>query len=74
MQPLATLTLQDFAPEDFEAAKTLCRKLGYGESYVYATSSDLPGLYLLPLRPTQPGRVICKSAEFGLIAIQIFED
>ena len=34
----------------------------------------VPGLYCLPLRASQRGTVICKSAEFGLIAVQTFED
>lgn len=71
---IATLHLQEFAPEDFDQAHALCKRLGYGESYAYATSSDLPGLYLLPLRPTQPGKVLCKVAGFGLVAIQTFEE
>jgi hypothetical protein len=71
---MSTLTLLDFAPEDFDPAHALCAKLGYGTSYAYTTSSDIPGLYCLPLRPTQNTTVICKTAEFGLIALQTFED
>lgn len=74
MNPLATLTLLEFEPADFEPAKKLCARLGYRDSFAYATSSDLPGLYCLPLRTSQRQTVICKSAEFGLIAIQSFED
>jgi len=33
----------------------------------------MPGLYCLPLRPAQNGRVICKTAEFGMVAIETFE-
>jgi hypothetical protein len=68
------LTLLEFEPEDHEKAQALCKRLGYGTSYAYATSSDLPGLYCLPLRASQNTAVICKSLEFGLVAIQTFED
>ena len=71
---MKTLTLLEFKPDDFEPAWALCAKLGYRDNYAYATSSDLPGLYCLPLRPTQNTTVICKSAEFGLIAIQTFDN
>lgn len=71
--PLAHLTLLEFSPDDFDAAHKMCKRLGYGTNYAYATSSDLPGLYCLPLRASQNGTVICKSAEFGLVAIQTFE-
>lgn len=74
MKPLAALTLLEFEPADFEPAKKLCARLGYRDSLAYATSSDLPGLYCLPLNKFQRQTVICKSAEFGLIAIQTFED
>ena len=71
---IGKLTLCEFEPADFDVAKNLCARLGYRDSFAYATSSDLPGLYCLPLRATQRQTVICKSAEFGLIAIQTFED
>ena len=74
MKAIAKLTLCEFEREDFDPAIALCARLGYRDSYAYATSSDLPGLYCLPLRASQRGTVICKSAEFGLIAIQTFED
>ena len=74
MKPLVTLTLLEFEPADFKPAEKLCARLGYRDSFAYATSSALPGLYCLPLRATQHQTVICKSAEFGLIAIQTFED
>ncbi len=74
LEVLAKLTLCEFEPADFEPAQKLCARLGYRDSFAYASSSDLPGLYCLPLRATQRGTVICKSAEFGLIAIQTFED
>ena len=67
-----TLSLVEFSEDDFEQAIALCAKLGYRDSYAYATSSDLPGLYCLPLRQGQNGAVICKSLEFGLIAVQTF--
>lgn len=71
---MQTLTLVEFSRDDFEPAISLCAKLGYRDSFAYATSSALPGLYCLPLRPSQNTTVICKSLEFGLIAIQTFED
>ena len=71
---MKTLTLLEFAPDDHATAQALCARLGYGTSYAYTTSSDIPGLYCLPLRASQRGAVICKSAEFGLIAVQTFED
>lgn len=74
MKPIAALTVLEFEPADFEPAKKICARLGYRDSFAYATSSDLPGLYCLPLRASQRQTVICKSAEFGLIAIQTFED
>lgn len=74
---LAALTLQEFAPEDFDTAAAWARRLGYNDSTAYATSSGLPGLYCLPYSGTRgPQRqtVICKSAQFGLIAVQTLED
>jgi hypothetical protein len=71
---MSALTLLEFAPEDHATAHALCARLGYGTSYAYVTSSDLPGLYCLPLRASQNTTVICKTAEFGLIAVQTFED
>lgn len=69
-----TLTLLEFSESDFEPARHWCARLGYGQSYAYATSSDLPGLYCLPVYATQSTTVICKTAEFGLIAVQTLED
>jgi hypothetical protein len=73
-KPIAALTITEFEPDDFEPAQALCRKLGYGTSYAYATSSSLPGLYCLPLRASQNTTVICKTLEHGLVAVQTFED
>tara|TARA_R110000868_G_C10591080_1_gene739582 strand:+ start:142 stop:357 length:216 start_codon:yes stop_codon:yes gene_type:complete len=71
---MSALTLLEFSPDDFAPAHALCAKLGYGTSYAYTTSSEIPGLYCLPLRANQNTTVICKTAEFGLIAVQTFED
>lgn len=71
---MKTLTLLEFTTdEDHEAAQALCRNLGFRDSFAYATSSDLPGLYCLPLHAKQRGQVICKTAEFGMVAITTFE-
>ena len=72
---MTVLTLLEFTTDaDFDKAKKLCARLGFGESWAYCTSSDIPGLYCLPLRPTQAGQVIVKTAEFGMVAIQTFEE
>jgi hypothetical protein len=71
---LARLTFIEFDREDFEPAQELCKKLGYRDSYAYTTSSSIPGLYCIPLRANQNTTVICKTMEFGLVAIQTFED
>ena len=71
---LASLTILEFSESDHAEAQRLCKKLGYGNSYAYATSSYLPGLYCLPLHPRQNTTVIIKTAEFGLMAIQTFEE
>jgi hypothetical protein len=71
---MPTLTMLEFAPEDHAPAIALCARLGYGTSYAYTSSSDIPGLYCLPLRASQRQTVIVKTAEFGLIAVQTFED
>ena len=72
---MKTLTLLEFTTEeDHKEAQKLCRALGYRDSWAYTTSSDIPGLYCLPLNAHQSGRVICKTAEFGMVAIQTFED
>lgn len=72
--PIGKLTFLEFDREDFEPAQALCSKLGYRDSYAYASTSAIPGLYCLPLRPSQNITVICKTLEFGLVAIQTFED
>lgn len=64
------LTLLEFDRDDFDPAIAWCARLGYRDSYAYASSSDVPGMYCIPLRPTQRETVICKTAEFGLVAIQ----
>lgn len=74
MRKLASVTILEFDQSDFEPAQSLCARLGYGQSFAYGTSSAIPGLYCLPLRPSQPTVVICKTAEFGLIAIQTFDN
>lgn len=71
---MRTLTMVEFDRADFDPAIALCRKLGYGDSYAYATSSAIPGLYCIPLRASQNTTVIVKTPEFGLVAIQTFED
>lgn len=68
------LTFQEFDRGDFDPAIAWCKRLGYGDSYAYATSSALPGLYCLPRHARQSQTVICKTAEFGLVAIQTLED
>ena len=70
---MKTLTMLEFDRADFDPAIALCKKLGYRDSYAYATSSDLPGLYCIPLHAKQNTTVIVKTVEFGLIAIQTFE-
>lgn len=67
---IGKLTFLEFAREDFEPAHQWCARMGYRDSYAYATSSALPGLYCIPLRASQKTTVICKTAEFGLVSIQ----
>lgn len=74
LQPLAKLTLCEFTPDDFEPAQKWCARLGYRDSYAYATSSSVPGLYCLPLRPTQKQTIIVRTAEFGLVAVQFLNE
>lgn len=72
---MAILTLLEFSTDaDFKTAKKLCARLGFHDSWAYCTSSAIPGLYCVPLRPTQAGQVIVKTAEFGMVAIQTFEE
>jgi len=70
------LTIVEFdSDSDFEKAQAICRKQGYGESWAYITSSDpLNGLYLVPLRPGQPSKVVCKTLEFGMVVIETFDE
>ena len=74
MKVIGNLTLLEFEPADFKPAQALCAQMGYGESFAYCTSSDLPGLYCLPLRQHQKQSVICKTAEFGFIIVQTPEE
>ena len=70
-----TLTLVEFStPADHAKAQALCRKLGFADSHAYCTSSDIPGLYCLPLHAGQSGVVIVKTSDFGFVALQTFED
>lgn len=72
---MKTLTMVEFStPSDFEEAKRIAAANGYGDSFAYLTSSDLPGLYCLPSRPGQPEKVVCKTEQFGFVIIQVIED
>lgn len=60
--------------EDFATAERICRKLGYGDSWAYTTSSSVPGLYCLPTRPTQRQKIVVKTSELGFIVIEEIEE
>ena len=72
---MSQITMLEFSAEaDFEAAKRICRAQGYGDSFAYTTSSAIPGLYLCPLRASQPEKVIVKTRELGFVVLQVIED
>lgn len=72
---MSQITMLEFSAEsDFEAAARICRAQGYGDSFAYTTSSTIPGLYLCPMRASQPEKVIVKTREFGFVVLQIIED
>lgn len=71
----STLTMLEFSTdEDFATAEHLCRKLGYVDSWAYTASSYVPGLYCLPMRPTQTQKIVVKTAELGFIVIEETEE
>jgi hypothetical protein len=65
---------EDWTPEDCLTARRIAREQGYADSCYLLTSSDLPGMYLLPLRKDQPTKVVVKTPEFGFIVCEILED
>lgn len=72
---MSQITMLEFsAGADFEAAERICRAQGYGDSHAYTTSSAIPGLYLCPLRASQPEKVVIKTREFGFVVLQIIEN
>lgn len=68
------LTQLEFDAEDFPLAHRIARRLGYHNNTAYTSTSDLWGLFCLPLRPTQSAGCIIKTREFGLMFVQTLED
>lgn len=64
---------EDWTQDDFLTARRIAREQGYEDSCAFLTSSDLPGMYLLPLRASQQPRVIVKTPEFGMIIMETVE-
>lgn len=72
---MSTLTMLEFSTdEDFDKAKRICSAQGYRDSWAYTTSSDIPGMYCIPIRPNQPEKVVCKTKEFGFVVLQVIEE
>ncbi len=72
---MSVLTQLDFTTdEDFAKAKRIASAQGYRDSTAYITSSDLKGMYCIPIRRGQPEKTICKTKEFGFIVVQVIED
>ena len=64
------MKLVEFKDSDHAVAEGIARKLGYGESFAYTSSSCIPGLYCLPLRASQPEKVIVKTDEAMFVVLQ----
>ena len=72
---MQTLTMIEFSTdEDFEIAQKWCARMGYRDSYAYATSSALPGMYCVPIHKYQKTKVIVKTIELGFCVIETLED
>lgn len=72
---MANITMLEFSTdEDFAKAKRICSAQGYRDSWAYTTSSDIPGMYCIPIRPGQPEKVVVKTREFGFVVMQVIED
>ncbi len=69
-----TLTQEEFRPEDFPIAQVMARRLGYGDSTAYTSTSALWGLFCIPTRPAQHGGCIIKTRELGFLFVQDAED
>lgn len=75
------ITQLEFNQSDFRKAKAMADALGY-EQQAYTSTSGLWGLFCLPENPERPenkgkpihGGTIIKTAEFGLIFIQLAEE
>src|ERR1700745_4275734 len=69
-----TLTMLEFSTdEDFRKARAISRQQGYEDSCAYTSSSDIPGMYLVPLRPSQRDKVVVKTEEFGFVVIDVID-
>lgn len=68
------ITLLNFKPADFELAKEMAKRLGYGESTAYNSTCDLPGLYCIATYQGQKEGAIIKTKEFGLLLVQDVHD
>lgn len=79
-KPTQTLTQEEFAPADFDAANEIARRLGY-EQTAYTTTSALWGLFLINENPERwrgkpralQGGCIIKTRELGLLVVQDLE-
>ena len=69
-----TLTQEEFAPEDFDTAAEVARRLGYGDNTAYTSTSALWGLFCLPRNDRQHSGCIIKTREFGLMFVADAED
>lgn len=75
-----TLTIEEFAPDDFAKAAKIADALGYQQT-AYTSTSALIGLFCFGenpryARPGQPvdGGCIIKTRELGLLFVQSGED
>jgi len=67
------ITQLEFAPEDFEIAEKVARRLGYTQT-AYTSTSALWGLFCLPDSSDHRGGCIIKTKEFGLMFVADLED
>lgn len=67
------ITQLEFAPEDFEIAEKVARRLGYTQT-AYTSTSALWGLFCLPDNVSHRGGCIIKTKEFGLMFVADLED
>lgn len=68
------LSILPMSADDIKTARGIAVLLGYADSTAYTSTSDIAGLYCLPIAKGQPEKVVVKTAEHGFIALQFFVD